>query len=200
MILDFPCIANEKLGTNFSIDFGCAAIYYSQLPAHQNSLTAARAIPLFCLSPGTAQRQRNGISNFQIFVRSRRDPKEKLPVWVPTLVYRSIKVCQECKPWFRVVRSRPQSNYWYRGPTELVPHFAYRGSLHRHMGAARHIIDMVWLCRSPIPAGYFTFSNDFSCIATLRGRWWGQYPVIQSCERRSITGPRSLLLLLLKNE
>jgi hypothetical protein len=30
-----------------------------QLPAHQNSLMAARAIPPFCLSPGTAQRQRN---------------------------------------------------------------------------------------------------------------------------------------------
>jgi hypothetical protein len=31
----------------------------TQLPAHQNSLMATRAIPCFCLSPGTAQRQRN---------------------------------------------------------------------------------------------------------------------------------------------
>ncbi len=31
----------------------------TQLPAHQYSLMATRAIPRFCLSPGTAQRQRN---------------------------------------------------------------------------------------------------------------------------------------------
>ena len=31
----------------------------TQLPAHQSSLMATRAIPYFCLSPGTAQRQRN---------------------------------------------------------------------------------------------------------------------------------------------
>jgi hypothetical protein len=40
----------------------CTAVRQSttpQLPAHQNSLMAARAIPSFCLSPGTARRQRN---------------------------------------------------------------------------------------------------------------------------------------------
>jgi hypothetical protein len=31
----------------------------TQLPAHQNSLLAASGIPRCCLSPGTAQRQRN---------------------------------------------------------------------------------------------------------------------------------------------
>jgi hypothetical protein len=36
---------------------------------------------------------------------------------------------------------------------ELVQHFAYRGSLNRRKGAARHVIAMVWLCRSPIPEG-----------------------------------------------
>ncbi len=40
-----------------------------------------------------------------------------------------------------------------RGCTELVQHFAYRGSSHRRKGAARHVIDMVWLYRSPIPSG-----------------------------------------------
>jgi hypothetical protein len=31
----------------------------TQLPAHQNSLMAPRAIPYFCLSPGTAQRPKS---------------------------------------------------------------------------------------------------------------------------------------------
>ncbi len=31
----------------------------TQLPSHQNSLMASRAIPCFCLPPGTAQQQRN---------------------------------------------------------------------------------------------------------------------------------------------
>jgi hypothetical protein len=56
------------------------------------------------------------------------------------------------------------SNDWYRGPTELVQHFAYMGSSHRRKVAARHIIDLTWLCHSPIPVtwgGYFTCSNDF---------------------------------------
>jgi hypothetical protein len=43
---------------------------------------------------------------------------------------------------FKVI---PQSNAWYRGPTELVQHFAYRENSHQLKGAARHIIDMVWL-------------------------------------------------------
>jgi hypothetical protein len=39
---------------------GCAAIYYSQLPAHQNSLMAARAIPLSAcrLGPPSGNRTR----------------------------------------------------------------------------------------------------------------------------------------------
>jgi hypothetical protein len=43
----------------------------------------------------------------------------------------------------------PQRNYLYRGPTELVQHFAYRGSSHRRMGA----VNKLWLYRSPIPVG-----------------------------------------------
>jgi hypothetical protein len=42
----------------------------------------------------------------------------------------------------------------HRGFTELVQVFAYKGSLHRRKGAARHIIYMVVLLyRSPIPVG-----------------------------------------------
>jgi hypothetical protein len=37
--------------------------------------------------------------------------------------------------------------------SELVQHFAYRGHSHWRKGAARHVIDMVWLYRSPIPVG-----------------------------------------------
>ncbi len=36
-------------------------------------------------------------------------------------------------------------------PTELLQRVAYRGSSNRRKGAARQIIDMVWLHRSPIP-------------------------------------------------
>ncbi len=51
------------------------------------------------------------------------------------------------------MRGNAQSNegYMYRGPTELVHHFAFRGSSHRRKGAARRIIDLVYLYRSPIP-------------------------------------------------
>ncbi len=49
---------------------------------------------------------------------------------------------------------KPQSNDWYKGPTQLVQHFAYSGSSHRRKSAVRHIIDMVcWLYCSPIPEG-----------------------------------------------
>jgi hypothetical protein len=47
----------------------------------------------------------------------------------------------------------PQTNAWYRGPTGLIQHFASRGSSFRRNDAACHIIDMVWLYRSPIPVG-----------------------------------------------
>jgi hypothetical protein len=39
----------------------------------------------------------------------------------------------------------PQS--YSRGPSDLVQHFAYRGSSHRHKGAASHKIGLVWLYR-----------------------------------------------------
>ncbi len=45
------------------------------------------------------------------------------------------------------------SNDFYKGPTELVQHSAYRGSSLRRKGNASHLIDMVWLYRSPIPVG-----------------------------------------------
>jgi hypothetical protein len=37
------------------------------------------------------------------------------------------------------------------GPLRLVQYFLYRRSSHRRNGAARHLIGMVWLYRSPIP-------------------------------------------------
>jgi hypothetical protein len=59
-----------------------------------------------------------------------------------------------------------QSNDWYRGPTKLVQHFAYRGSSHRRKGAAKHIIEMV--CFGFIArlhkwggGGYLTCSNYY---------------------------------------
>jgi hypothetical protein len=41
----------------------------------------------------------------------------------------------------------------HSGPTEFVPHFAHKGSSQRRKGAASHIIDMVWLHRSPVSGG-----------------------------------------------
>ncbi len=46
----------------------------------------------------------------------------------------------------------------------VVQHFAFRGSSHRLRGAARYVIDKVWLCRSPIMVGrkgYFNYSTYF---------------------------------------
>jgi hypothetical protein len=41
-----------------------------------------------------------------------------------------------------------------RGPAEIVQHSAYMGSSHQRKGATSHLIDMVWLYRSPIyPSG-----------------------------------------------
>ncbi len=45
------------------------------------------------------------------------------------------------------------SNDFYKGPTELVQPSAYRGSSHQRKVAAIHLIDMVWLFRSPISVG-----------------------------------------------
>ena len=58
-------------------------------------------------------------------------------------------------------------NDLYRGPTELVQHFANRGI---HIGARALLeifIDMLWLNRSPFPVGRggdFTCSNDLTCL------------------------------------
>jgi hypothetical protein len=60
----------------------------------------------------------------------------------------------------RQCRSEPQSDDSYGAPTELVQHFAYRASSHWLKGAASHIIDMVWLCRSPIAVGR---KGSFTC-------------------------------------
>ncbi len=47
-----------------------------------------------------------------------------------------------------ILYSLSQSNDIYK-----VQHFAYRRSSHRRTGAARQILGMVWLYRSPIPLG-----------------------------------------------
>ncbi len=60
-----------------------------------------------------------------------------------------------------------QSNDRYRGPrpTELVQN---KDSSHRHKGAARHTIDMVWLYRSAPPVGMreilFIIQMIFTCL------------------------------------
>ncbi len=38
-------------------------------------------------------------------------------------------------------------------PTEIVQHFAYRGSSHRRKGSGCHIIDMFWLNLDPLSNG-----------------------------------------------
>ena len=59
--------------------------------------------------------------------------------------------CTAGSPWGRSTESVdfyiswPQSNDWYRGHTEFFQYFAYWVSSHRDKGAARHIIDMIWL-------------------------------------------------------
>ncbi len=62
----------------------------------------------------------------------------------------------------------------YRAPTELVQHFTYRGRLRWRKGAASHIIDMVWLCRSPLPVGrkgvFYLFIRILPALAALRER------------------------------
>ncbi len=63
----------------------------------------------------------------------------------------------------------PQINDWYRGPTELLQHFVYRGSAHQRKGALRHVIDMVWRYQLPhawhIPS--ITWYTNLDCM-TLR--------------------------------
>jgi hypothetical protein len=58
-----PSTVTSYLSSLSTIHELCAAIYYSQLPAHQNSLTATRAIPLSAsrLGPpsGNGTRKRN---------------------------------------------------------------------------------------------------------------------------------------------
>ncbi len=47
-----------------------------------------------------------------------------------------VRCFEYCKTLSRLLS---QSNDWYRGPTELVQHFTYRGSSHWRKGAASHI-------------------------------------------------------------
>jgi hypothetical protein len=77
-------------------------------------------------------------------------------------------------------------NYWYRGPNELVQHFASKGSSLRRNGAARHIISLVCLYRSPIPGGggrrevFYLFKWKQPAFAEPRGREGGsQHPVVR---------------------
>ncbi len=39
------------------------------------------------------------------------------------------------------------------GPTDLVQHFAYRGSSYQRNVASSHVFNLVWLYRSPTPVG-----------------------------------------------
>ena len=85
--------------------------------------------------------------------------------------------------WVCLNQPPPQRNDWYRGPTELVQLSAYRGSSHRRKGAARNIIDMVWLYRSPILVGrkgvFYLFNWFLTAFAVPRGRGRGsQHPVV----------------------
>ncbi len=55
----------------------------------------------------------------------------------------------------------------YRRPPEFVQHFAYRGNSHWRKGAARNIIDMVWLNSSLIwwgGGGYLLVQIFSSCL------------------------------------
>jgi hypothetical protein len=61
----------------------------------------------------------------------------------------------------------PQSNDCYRGPTELVQHFAKRGSSHRHQAAGRQMNDItVRIFCTPFTVGrrnvYCVRSYDFA--------------------------------------
>jgi hypothetical protein len=49
------------------------------------------------------------------------------------------------------------------GPTELVQHFDYIGSLHRRKGAAGHITDMVWVYCTPWPIPATRRRGSFTC-------------------------------------
>jgi hypothetical protein len=54
----------------------------------------------------------------------------------------------------------PLSNDWYRAPTELVQHNAFRGSSRQHKGSTIHNNEKVWLYHSPIPRGR---KGPFTC-------------------------------------
>ncbi len=102
-----------------------------------------------------------------------------------------------------------QSDDWYRGPTEIVQNFAFRGSLLRRKGAARHIIYMFWLYRSPIPVGrrgkIFTCSpNDFNPPSRLlqeRSGGGSQHPVARTerCESALVPRKKRLRIRLVFN-
>jgi hypothetical protein len=78
----------------------------------------------------------------------------------------------------------------------LIYHFAYRGSLHRRKRAATHVIEMVWLYRSPIlvgrnryrilPVQLISTCIRGACTALEGGGGCSQHPVFftfsfQSC-------------------
>jgi hypothetical protein len=64
----------------------------------------------------------------------------------------------------------------------MVQYFAYMGSSHRGKGAARHIIDVVWQYRSPIPVGRRGYSKSINYFylpfrRLKEGLEGGQHPV-----------------------
>ncbi len=69
-----------------------------------------------------------------------------------------------------------------RGPTDLVQHFAYRGTSNRRKSAARHF----WLYRSPIPVGrgggrgavFYLFQLFLPADASHRGEGGDKHPEI----------------------
>ncbi len=62
-----------------------------------------------------------------------------------------------------------QTNDWYRGPNEWVQNSDYRSSSQRRKGATRHIVDMVWLYRSPFSSvGRRSYSCSYECYLPSR--------------------------------
>ncbi len=71
--------------------------------------------------------------------------------------------------------TQSQSNDWYRGPTELVQHFAYRQSSHRRQGATSHKINMVWIHPGGEKGGILLIQLISMCLhAALRRRGGGE--------------------------
>jgi hypothetical protein len=75
--------------------------------------------------------------------------------------------------------TQTQSNDCYRGPTELVQHFAYRQSSHRRQGATSHKINMVWIHSGGAKGGILLIQLISMCLhgAKTRGGGGCQHPV-----------------------